>query len=194
MARARRRSSTIPPAGGAPRASLTRRRCPPGASAPICPTYPRPWTRRVSRPWPPASARTSARIEARGTHCVVEPVRRGTLDYFFAYPRTTRSTVSNGWTASSGSANPEIFINYSQEWPYPNTTGPHSPVDYHFPRGNPEDHPSHLRTALHRASLTRPPPFSARRVVQRRPRPPAGDRGPGSQRRVTVAETRSTHA
>ena len=26
------------------------------------------------------------RIEGRGTHCVVEPVRRGTLDYFFAYP------------------------------------------------------------------------------------------------------------
>ena len=24
--------------------------------------------------------------EGRGTHCVVEPVRRGTLDYFFAYP------------------------------------------------------------------------------------------------------------
>ena len=26
------------------------------------------------------------RTEGRGTHCVVEPVRRGTLDYFFAYP------------------------------------------------------------------------------------------------------------
>ena len=26
------------------------------------------------------------RAEGRGTHCVVEPVRRGTLDYFFAYP------------------------------------------------------------------------------------------------------------
>ena len=26
------------------------------------------------------------RTEGRGTHCVVEPVRRGALDYFFAYP------------------------------------------------------------------------------------------------------------
>ena len=26
------------------------------------------------------------RTEGRGTHCVVEPVRRGRLDYFFAYP------------------------------------------------------------------------------------------------------------
>ena len=26
------------------------------------------------------------RTEGRGTHCVVEPIRRGTLDYFFAYP------------------------------------------------------------------------------------------------------------
>ena len=27
-----------------------------------------------------------SRTEGRGTHCVVEPVRRGALDYFFAYP------------------------------------------------------------------------------------------------------------
>ena len=34
------------------------------------------------------------RTEGRGTHCVVEPVRRGTLDYFFAYPEDYASPGS----------------------------------------------------------------------------------------------------
>ena len=47
--------------------------------------HPACW-RRASRPWPPGLSTYFPRTEGRGTHCVVEPVRRGTLDYFFAYP------------------------------------------------------------------------------------------------------------
>ena len=68
-------------------------------------SLPEPQPRRS----PPASARTSA-VEHRGPG---HALRRGTgppghagllfFAYFFAYPRTIRSTASNGWTASSGS-------------------------------------------------------------------------------------------
>ena len=65
--------------------------------------HPACW-RRPSRPWPPGLSTYFPRTEGRGTHCVVEPVRRGTLGLFLRLtPRTTRSSVSNGWTASSGS-------------------------------------------------------------------------------------------
>ena len=39
--------------------------------------------------------------EGRGKNCVVEPFRRGALDYFSPTPKTTRSRASSGWTGSS---------------------------------------------------------------------------------------------
>ena len=57
------------------------------------------WRKRTHLPHVPAAVDAASlealaaglstyfrRTEGRGTHCVVEPVRRGTLDYFFAYP------------------------------------------------------------------------------------------------------------
>ena len=57
------------------------------------------WRKRTQLPHVPAAVDEASlkalaagistyfrRTEGRGTHCVVEPVRLGTLDYFFAYP------------------------------------------------------------------------------------------------------------
>ena len=57
------------------------------------------WRKRTQLPHVPAAVDEASlqalaaglstyfrRTEGRGTHCVVEPVRRGALDYFFAYP------------------------------------------------------------------------------------------------------------
>ena len=57
------------------------------------------WRKRIHLPHVPAAVDAASlqalaaglstyfrRTEGRGTHCVVEPIRRGTLDYFFAYP------------------------------------------------------------------------------------------------------------
>ena len=57
------------------------------------------WRKRTHLPHVPAAVDAASlqalaaglrtyfrRTEGRGTHCVVEPIRRGTLDYFFAYP------------------------------------------------------------------------------------------------------------
>ena len=69
-----------------------------------------------------------------------------------------------------------ILVNHSNKCTYCQWAGHHSPVDSHFPGGNPKDHPSHLRTAPHRAALTRPPPFSASNSCNRTRRPPAASR------------------
>ena len=96
------------------------------------------------------------------------------------------------WTiraGARGSANTEIAINYSQDRSYSNAARPRSPVDYHFPRGNPEDQPKPSENH----SLVRHRSAPAKSCNGARGHPQAtGGRVP--QRRVTVAETRSTHA
>lgn len=45
------------------------------------------------------------RTEGRGNNCVVEPFRRGELDYFFAYPEDySQQTIEWGWMGNSTAA------------------------------------------------------------------------------------------
>lgn len=41
------------------------------------------------------------RTEGRGNNCLVEPLRRGNLDYFFAYPEDFHNKARSGWMGSS---------------------------------------------------------------------------------------------
>ena len=109
---------TIASGGGRP-SSIMRIRCHTGANAKICQTNRLRWTR-------PAFSNLAALIrnyfhhtEGRGKNCVVEPFRRGELDYFFAYPEDY-SQQSIEWVNGEFDRRPhnpafEVIYVYSQK-------------------------------------------------------------------------------
>ena len=99
--------------------SIMRIRCPTGASARTCPTNQLRWTRPAFSNLPILIRNYFHHTEGRGKNCVVEPFRRGELDYFFAYPEDY-SQQSIEWVNGEFGRRPhnpafEVIYVYSQK-------------------------------------------------------------------------------